>query len=263
MTAPDPRWDKAARRWLEQMRSPRNAIQGEWAQSLTALLARVAEEATAAGWVERDKDWMMAFGAAEMCLDFVPTKPTELPRHIEEMDDQITAAHADGKAAGRAEMREEAAKKCEYIYDHGLAGAHQGEMCNRVAKAIRSLPTAKSAKAEVGNVEAPNPTPAVFWPATEGGVTSLPRRLHLDICAVPNAYFADDKGCTCGLRDRIYDLAAPKPGGEALPLPEFPSKDPSDHPYEDWLTNKERADYPAVPPSRCIRCGYPAGVHGR
>jgi hypothetical protein len=233
MTAPDPRWEEEARRWLEQMRSPRNAIQGEWAQSLTALLARVAEEA---------RGIATTLQRCEICWTSswvpVPADDPDARKLVSSSGDaqwgsvrcdhcwlqgqyiaQVKRA-SEAHAAGRAEMREEAAKKCEYIYDHGLAGAHQGEMCNRVAKAIRSLPTAKSAKP---------PHVCYHW-HTNGR------------CVV------------CG---------EPKPGGEALPLPEFPSKDPSDHPYEDWLTNKERADYPAVPPSRCIRCGYPAGVHGR
>jgi hypothetical protein len=29
------------------------------------------------------------------------------------------------------------------------------------------------------------------------------RRIHLPTCAVPMAYFADDRRCTCGLREAI------------------------------------------------------------
>lgn len=41
--------------------------------------------------------------------------------------------------AARDQALEDAAKELERIYDHGLVGAHMGELTNRAARAIRAL----------------------------------------------------------------------------------------------------------------------------
>jgi hypothetical protein len=110
MTAPDPRWEEEARRWVQEHGHDYSLFgwtEKNWIASLTALLARVAEEA-------RTEAMMLLHEASQAKLD---------------LNDMLKNAHA----AGRAEMREEAMA--------WLVGS-----CNWTAADARSLPTAKSAK---------------------------------------------------------------------------------------------------------------------